>query len=439
MTGAIALLKQAHPELTSAELKSLVMGTSKVLSQGGARIPITLQGAGRVQVDQAIDAPVISETASISLGRVQLLEKKTSQRTIVLRNLTGKELTLSLSAQSVPGLDIGVPGTVTLPANGKTTLTAKFNFAMQDPQQLNFELDGRILFALNGKTVLQIPAMAIRSQTSTVSGSLTGNSVTLTNGSPNAGLALAFNLLGEDARKDKPDKAEKWKDTACDLKSAGYRILRDEKGEQRIQFGFKVYQPVTTWITCSVSVLLDNDGDGIEDQEIAGVAGAGLEGLAQSIFTTVVLDSAKARGIRMAYEKQLGAGNAKATVDYAPAVLAQAGMAPFQQSTLVVIEAPLAVLKPGKDGNLHLKLASQAEGGTTFQADNFLGGNLGIWLTVSPKFEDQPFSNLPEVLPVPSAGAKLDFSKGPATAQLVVYYPLNQFTINGKDGQEQVF
>lgn len=439
MTGTIALLKQAHPDLTSAELKSLVMGTSKVLSQSGTRIPITLQGSGRVQVDQAIDAPVISETASISLGRVQLLEKKTAQRKIVLRNLTDTELTLSLSVQSVPGLDISVPGALTLPAHGNTTLTAKFNFSMQDPQQLNFELDGRILFALNDKVVLQIPVMAIRSQTSTISGSLASNSITLVNASPNPGLALAFNLLGEDARKDKPDKAEKWKDSGCDLKSAGYRILRDDKGEERIQFGFKVYQPVTTWIMCSVSVLIDSDGDGIEDQEIAGVAGSGLEGLAQSVFTTVVLDSTKARGIRMAYEKQLSAGNAKATVDYTPAVLAQAGMAPFQHSTVVVIEAPLKVLKPGKDGNLHLKLAAQAEGGTTFQADNFLGGNLGIWLSLSPKFEDQPFSNLPELLAVTSTGAKLDFSKGPATSQLVIYYPLNQFTMNGKDGQEQVF
>lgn len=440
MTGAIALIKQAHPELSSNELKSLAMGTSKVLSKNG-EIPITLQGAGRIQIDQAITAPVMSETASISLGRVQLQQQMSLNRSIVLRNLTNADLTLTITSRAAPGLTITVPQQVSIPALGRVAIMAKFDFTMQNPQAQVFELDGRILFNQNQKTVLQIPAMAIRTQASLITAAQAdSSSVKLSNSSPNMGLALAFNLLGQDPRKPKPGTAEAWKSRACDLQSAGYRILRKDSptgSNDVIQFAFKVYDPVTTWVQCSVSVLVDSDGDGIADQEIAGVSGSGLEGVDKVVFTTVVLDAAKARGIRLAYETDLSSGK-NSKIDYTPAVLARGSMAPFSQSTLVVIEAPLDTLARGADGKLHLKLASQADGGETFQADKYLGGPLGTWLDLSPKLEDQGHYGMEEVTTVPAAGASMNLSKGSGTQDLVVYYPLNEFVSNGRDAQQQI-
>src|SRR5262249_36949146 len=157
-----------------------------------------------------------------------------------------------------------------------------------------------------------------------------------------------------------------WMNRSCDLQSVGYRIIPTAQGDS-IQFAFKIYNPVSMWVMCSVSVLIDSDGDGVADQEIAGVTGGGLEGVDKAGFTTVVLDAAKARSIRLAYEKDLSAGTVS-KIDYTPAVLAQSDMAPFPESTIAVIEAPVKVLAKSPDGKLNIKVASQAEGGETFES-----------------------------------------------------------------------
>jgi hypothetical protein len=152
----------------------------------------------------------------------------------------------------------------------------------------------------------------------------------------------------------------------------------------------------------------------------------------------LLLDAAKARDIRLAYEKDLATGKVN-KLDYTAAVLAKGDMAPFSQSTVVVIEAPVAPLAAAADGKLHIKLASQSEADGTFQADKYLGpGVNGSWLTISPKLEDQAYYGLDEVTPVSSAGASVNFKKGSGAEKMVLYYPLNEFTFNGQDAQEQV-
>lgn len=436
MTGAIALLKQAHPDLTSLEFKSLVMNTAKVLSSKGAEIPITLQGAGRVQIQQAITSPVVSETPSISLGRVQLEDKKVLEHTITLRNLTDQDLDLQTSVEGTGGLTVTVPAQIHIPARGKVDVDARFDITLQDPTQFTDELDGRIFFKNGNQTVLQIPALAIRTEASQIVANGSGTSFKLSNGSQVPGIALAFNLLGEEPPKSYPDSSQSWMNRDCDLQSAGYRILHKNGGDV-VQFAFKLYKPVTTWVLCDVSVLIDADGDGVADQEIAGVTGMGLEGVAQSNFTTVVLDAAQARAIRLAYEQTLGTGT-PGQLDYSPAVMAISQMAPFPQSTLAVIEAPLSKLTGDKNGKLNIKLASEAEGGQTFQPDKYIGGPLGKWIEISPKASDQSYFGMDEVTAVPASGANLTLSKGAGNEDLVIYYPLNQIQPKGVDGQEQI-
>jgi subtilisin family serine protease len=439
MTGAIALIKQAHPGLSALEYKSLAMNTAKVLTKAGD-IPITLQGAGRIQIGEAVTAPVVSESPSLSLGRVQLQQKKVLAQQIVLRNLTKADVDLQTDVKMVSGMTITVPSQVHIPAMGKAVVNARFDFSLQNPSAFTDELDGRILFNLNNKTVLQIPALAIRTEASQVVAQHKGNAFSLTNSSPVPGLALAFNLLGEDPPKPLPGPGQAWMNRSCDLQSAAYRILHKPgpSGDVNvIQFAFKLYQPVTTWIMCSVSVLIDSDGDGVADQEIAGVTGGGLEGVDGATFSTLLLDSAKARAIRLAYEKSLSSG-APGKIDYTPAVLAAADMAPFSQSTIAVIEAPLDLLAKSADGKVNIKLASQAEGGETFEPDKFLGGALGTWMKISPNEKDQAFYGMDEVVQVTSTGANLTMTKGSGSEKLVIYYPINQLQHTGVDGQAQI-
>jgi subtilisin family serine protease len=442
MTGAMTLIKQAHPGLSVAELKSLAMDNAKVLPQ----VPIELQGAGRIQIAEAVQSPIVVLPASLSLGRVQLQSSQEITRTLTLKNLTNKAITLKAMTAAASGLQLRLPATVTVPAKGQTQVTVTATFQLNDtnPDDFAAELDGRIAFVQGQNLVAQLPALAVRTPESAVSAQGAPDSLALKNASPVAGLALAFNLLGESQRKPQPKSSESYKSRSCDLQSVGYRILQkpDEKGvlTNVIQFGFKLYTPVTTWNLCEVSVLIDSDGDGIADQELAGVSAASIEGVTPAPFFTALLDAKKARALRVAYETALNAGKSD-KLDYTSSMISVGAMAPFPQSTLAVIEMPIDALAKGADGNLHIKAAALAQGGDTIEADDYLGKEgLGDWLGIAPTAGAEPFSGMDEFTAVTGAGANLKLSKGASTGKLVLYYPMNTVSLldDNTDTQSQV-
>ncbi len=444
ITGAVALIRQAHPELSAEEIKALVMNTTRVLHKGDEEIPMTFQGSGLIQIDEAVQAQIVSDIGALSLGRVQLGQNKTDTRTIKLRNLTAQKMTLTIASENpTPGLIFELPARVVVPASGEASVTVKITYELQNSKDFASELNGRILFIRGERVVLKIPAMAIRTEASQIKAQAgAAGKVDLLNASPVGGLAAAFNLLGTDAKKANPPGNEAWMNRSCDLRSVGYRIIREDTPQgpvEKVQFAFNLYSPVTTWHMCSLSVLIDRDGDGIADQELAGVAGGALEGVNKT-FTTLLLDAPKARDIRLQYEKLLSSSTAQkdAAPDYTPAVLSESAMAPFNHSSLAVLESPMKPLALAPDGKLHIKVAAQSESGETFEGDDFLGEDAGQWLTLSPKLEDQAFYGMEEITVVPAAGASLTTTKGAGTEKLILYYPFNDVQTKGAEGQEQI-
>jgi len=61
VTGAIALIKQAHPDWTSEQIKTALMNSATILKnyQNGEVITWTLQGAGRINIPAAIKTPAL--------------------------------------------------------------------------------------------------------------------------------------------------------------------------------------------------------------------------------------------------------------------------------------------------------------------------------------------------------------------------------------------
>jgi len=61
VTGAIALIKQAHPDWTSEQIKAALMNSATILKnyQNGEVITWTLQGAGRIDIPAAIKTPAL--------------------------------------------------------------------------------------------------------------------------------------------------------------------------------------------------------------------------------------------------------------------------------------------------------------------------------------------------------------------------------------------
>jgi len=442
MAGAMALIKQARPTLSSDELKFLAMNTAKVLQTPQGAIPISLQGAGRIQVDKALETPVLVEPGALSMGSISLADTRSESKTIKVRNIGAQDLVLDLSSVSTPGLVFRFAHPqVTVPAGGRAEVQVEAVFTMANPQSFANELNGRIFLHHNGVEVAQIPALAIRTKASVVGTTATAaaQNIQLTNSSPVEGMAMAFNLVGEDKRKREGTLADAWKSRSCDLQSVGYRILAKPGSQgptEHVQFAFKLFSPLTTWHRCELSVLIDADEDGVADQELAGVSNMSIEGVSQLPFASVLLDATQARTIRLAYEESL-AGGVETPVNYQPAVLGISPMAPFSHSSLAVVEMPLALLAKSADGKLNVKFASIAQGGEDIEADDYLGDGLADWMKIEGSATALPYYGMSEFSAVPSGGASLTLTKGSGEGKLILYYPLNVIS-KTEDSQFQI-
>ncbi len=110
-----ALIKQAHPEYTTFDIKAALMNNAKVLE---GDLTVFDQGSGRVQGYESVISPVIAEvydvtqytidgtltdkeniTGSINFGHAPLDADFSGSRDVVLRNLDGADHTYTVSAE----------------------------------------------------------------------------------------------------------------------------------------------------------------------------------------------------------------------------------------------------------------------------------------------------------------------------------------------------
>ncbi|PCH49569.1 MAG: hypothetical protein COC17_08010, partial [Hyphomicrobiales bacterium] len=117
VAGVMALMKQARPDLSALELKAMVLGTAKSISdKEDVNYPISQQGAGRVQVGKAVEAKVIASPATLSLGEQQIESRKMIRKKITLKNISSEEQVLTMNSATDERLTVSGPKTVTLAA-----------------------------------------------------------------------------------------------------------------------------------------------------------------------------------------------------------------------------------------------------------------------------------------------------------------------------------
>jgi hypothetical protein len=149
IAGSAAVLLQLHPDWSPAQIKSALVNHADLVVKDAATglhdIGPTAQGAGRENLSVAGDATSWMDPVSASFGRVTLGHP--TSVTITLYNPTGTDETFSVSVTkftpdtfggTVPSIyDAGtlsagddritVPASVTVPANGSTTMTVTVN------------------------------------------------------------------------------------------------------------------------------------------------------------------------------------------------------------------------------------------------------------------------------------------------------------------------
>ncbi|SDN02248.1 S8 family serine peptidase [Bacillus sp. OK048] len=71
VAGACALIKQAHPEWTPDQIKAALMNTAKPLTNNGKPYRTYEQGAGRIQVNEAVKATSLVTPSSLRFGKYE--------------------------------------------------------------------------------------------------------------------------------------------------------------------------------------------------------------------------------------------------------------------------------------------------------------------------------------------------------------------------------
>jgi subtilisin family serine protease len=164
IAGSAAVLLQLNPSWSPAQVKSALVNRADLVIKdavtGTHDVGPTAQGGGRENLSVAADATTWMDPVSASFGRVTVGHP--TSVTITLSNPTGTDETFSVSVTkftpdtfggTVPliwnagilsaGDDrITVPASVTVPANGSTTLTVTVNAALGTTPQGWINLDG---------------------------------------------------------------------------------------------------------------------------------------------------------------------------------------------------------------------------------------------------------------------------------------------------------
>jgi minor extracellular serine protease Vpr len=129
VTGAAALLVQLHPSWTPQQIKSALMTTAGPAWQDTAKTqeaPVTLQGAGLIDVDKAADPLVFTDPGSISLGDLNANRGKIEKsQLVVVSDAAGGAGTwqVELAPQAATaGATIEVPNAIDLAPGGNAAV-----------------------------------------------------------------------------------------------------------------------------------------------------------------------------------------------------------------------------------------------------------------------------------------------------------------------------
>ena len=445
ITGVMTLLKQAFPKLTVAQLKAKVLNNSKIMMKGDVHVPVSLQGAGRVQVDQAFKSQVIAMPATLSLGEVSVSSNKTVSKTVTVTNFSDKDIVFISKAISSKNIKVSVLGSFKVLANSSKKLNVSFTLQRANADQNNIEADGFVILqSENGAEKINLPFLAVLNKVTNIIGSdfltLTNSEIdkvgsevqlTLTNKGSNDGDALIFNLLGTDERKTVLPPLNLSKSTSCDLEAAGIRVvdkMTDGQDKKVLQIGVKLYDALTMWQPCDISLQIDSDGDGIADQELVGTKASYLAGVTSDAFASLFLDAKAVREIRKGFEA-------------APKTVIDAGeMKFYDHSDVAVIEVDITKIVSDKSGNIGIKLAvSNLE--SDENTDDFLGDQETKWQKINISENAFAFYDMPEVVTVKANDLEnISMKRGAGSARLLVLYPNNAPAVNDvfKDLQSQI-
>jgi len=432
VAGVAALIRQARPRATPAELRSRIMTSGLAMKAAdGSSYAVSMVGAGRVQTFEAATAPLVFDPPALSLGILGASTAASGQRTIKVTNTSGQRVRAPLAFTSTSGLTLRGPASLDLAPGATTDLVVDWSIDVPQANVVETELEGFVTATAPSGAQMRLPALAVATRGSNIAVgqaalSASAMSIPLTNDGPIDGDALAFALLAKsDIALDQFG--------ACDLASAGYRVVKRSDGVELLQFGFSLGQALSTWHFCELSVQFDANGDGVAEQELGGTFDSDLKApasLGSGPFASFLVDAAKMRAVTARVEQ----GQAQAS-EYLTTILDAQPYVRYAHSTIAYVSADLAKLARTPQGKLRVKVGVlPASAGS--KGDDYAGGD-DKWFEIDPRA--LPFTGFAEkVTTASNASSTLSLRPGAGKSDLVVYLPqnrTNRAVVVGADGK----
>jgi minor extracellular serine protease Vpr len=323
IAGSAALMLDAHPNLSPAEVKALLMNTAETniqispALQPGVLAPISRIGGGEVRVDKAAasktaawdgDAPA----GSLSFGYEAVSAPKSYTKQAVIRNYDSVAHTYAISSAfryaddaASGAVSVDVPSSVTVAANSSKQISVKLNV---DPSKLpvwtlnggsrggdgfrlqGVEFDGYITIDGGANNTVHLawqylPHRAADVRAAATSVALSGGTgqVQLQNlGSALAGRTEIFSLTGSSVRIGTgflPKPGDNF--AVVDLKSVGVR-----QAGTGIQFGIDTWgQRSSPAYPAEFDVYIDSNRDGNPDYIVFNSENGGFGVTGQSVVS----------------------------------------------------------------------------------------------------------------------------------------------------------
>lgn len=454
MAGAAALLKQKlkseNKRLSALEMKNVLMGTTQILFSKSMMYSLARQGAGRVQIDKAIDSKVVANLPSFSFGEINLNQKTNLNQSLQVKNISDDDLDLSLQFTGSSAIEMKSIKNFRLSKDGQINLNINFvvNESLLD-ENYRHEVEGfvNIIDKSNNSIIYHVPLLIVLYKNSSIKVdkmNKANDNVTLSvsNNSNHSGDFHLFNLISLDGRKSETNKITDFMTTDCDLQSAGYRILskKNADGEQKkvIQFAVKVYKQMTTWQSCDVSVLFYSDKKMLFDQELVATQLATVIPQGEKKMASLLIDAAEARSIRNMVEREIEVNendpaalkDLKDKLDYSLAVSDYQDIQLYNSSTLIIMEADLDLINKDSNGNLSFQILTSHYDQSVVQFDNYLYKDKSNFITVPSDIKKQPFYNFSENERMnPSVQREINLKKGSGKGDMIGYFPMNAFSL----------
>ncbi|WP_226671460.1 S8 family serine peptidase [Metabacillus litoralis] len=157
VAGACALIKQAHPDWNPEQIKASLMNTAKQLKNDKQEtLKPTEQGAGRINVKDAINTELLAYPGSLTFGKFETTNMRTKKElTITLDNQSQQEQNVRFRIpENEPGIHWDLPNNVKVGAREKRNVSISVDIT---PNKKKPGLHQEWLELNYGKNEIQLP------------------------------------------------------------------------------------------------------------------------------------------------------------------------------------------------------------------------------------------------------------------------------------------